>query len=200
MSRNDIICLGGVFVTTGENIKMYRNKLSLTQKQLAEKSRLSESAIKYYESGIRNPKIKTLTDISIALNVRLVDLLEGNEVVKSLVGNETAQIASTLWPYTGDDNSWVLRNLDPKQKEAYMQISQQYLDSNRRMSKEDKKIMLLTEFVQIIAEGFIELPKDNLEDISAPIALWLKDYAEMAVTSKIDEYIKKSENPLPNKD
>ncbi|NMF06589.1 helix-turn-helix domain-containing protein [Clostridium beijerinckii] len=62
-------------MSIGENIKKYRTTLGLTQKQLAEKCSLSESAIKYYESNRRNPKIETLTKIADTLKISLQLLL-----------------------------------------------------------------------------------------------------------------------------
>lgn len=69
----------------GENIKMYRNNLGLTQKQLAEKCSISESAIKYYESNRRNPKIETLNKIADVLQVSLDDLIERNVVLSKKI-------------------------------------------------------------------------------------------------------------------
>lgn len=66
-------------MSIGENIKLYRNKLGLTQKQLAENCSLSESAIKYYENNRRNPKIETLNKIADTLGVSTNDLVNINE-------------------------------------------------------------------------------------------------------------------------
>lgn len=63
----------------GENIKKYRNNLELTQKQLAEKASLSESAIKYYESNRRNPKFDTIKKIAAALGVPINNLLSSED-------------------------------------------------------------------------------------------------------------------------
>lgn len=62
-------------MSIGENIKLYRTKLGLTQKQLAENCSLSESAIKYYESNRRKPKIETLGKIADALDIDLWDII-----------------------------------------------------------------------------------------------------------------------------
>ena len=64
-------------MSIGDNIKNYRNNLNFTQKQLSEKSGVSESAIKYYESNRRNAKIETLTKIAEALGVDVSVLLQG---------------------------------------------------------------------------------------------------------------------------
>jgi len=53
----------------GYRIKYYRLKSNLTQKQLALKCGLSESAIRNYELNNRKPKEKTLEAIADALNI-----------------------------------------------------------------------------------------------------------------------------------
>lgn len=65
--------------TTGETIKRLRLDLNLTQKELAEKSSLSESSIKSYESGTRNPKMEALEKIADALNCNSFDLIYPEE-------------------------------------------------------------------------------------------------------------------------
>lgn len=56
-----------------ENIKYYRNKLHLSQEQLAEKSDLSISYIKQLESGkiFKNISLTTLLKLSKALNINI---------------------------------------------------------------------------------------------------------------------------------
>ena len=48
----------------------------MTQKQLAEKCSMSESTLRQYEIGYRNPKIETLIKIANALGVEYTDLAE----------------------------------------------------------------------------------------------------------------------------
>ena len=55
-------------------IQMYRNKLGITQKKLADKSGLAEITIRKYESGERYPKQKQLIKIADALNISVKDL------------------------------------------------------------------------------------------------------------------------------
>ena len=84
-----IILLGGVIIVpVGENIKKYRNKLKLTQKQLAKKASLSESAIKYYESNRRNPKLETLTKIADALDIDIWELIGSDNNIEIDVSAE----------------------------------------------------------------------------------------------------------------
>lgn len=58
----------------GEAIKYWRTKRGLTQKELAEASKVSEISIRKYESNDRTPKIGTLNQISRALSVTVGDL------------------------------------------------------------------------------------------------------------------------------
>ena len=55
-------------MNTGDQIKLYRKKLKLTQEELANKSELSRNAIYNYENGKKSPDIKTLSDIKEVFN------------------------------------------------------------------------------------------------------------------------------------
>jgi len=62
-----------------EKVKMYRNRIKMTQKELAEKSNLSLGYIQMIESGTKkNPSISTILRIARALGVELSDLAPGN--------------------------------------------------------------------------------------------------------------------------
>jgi len=61
----------------GEAIKYWRTKKGLTQKELAEASKVSEISIRKYESNDRTPKIGTLNQIARALSVTVGDLDPG---------------------------------------------------------------------------------------------------------------------------
>ena len=56
-------------MTTGENIKKYRKKAHLTQKELAAKCGLAAITIQQYERGAREPHLETVIKISKALGV-----------------------------------------------------------------------------------------------------------------------------------
>lgn len=62
-------------MTIGEKIKSYRKVAGLTQKKLGELSDTSESTIKQYESGKRQPRIEQLQKIADTLNVPVSSLL-----------------------------------------------------------------------------------------------------------------------------
>lgn len=69
-------------MTVAENIKKIRKEKGLTQKQLGEKCKMSESTLRQYELGLRNPKLQTLTKIATALGVSLSDIMGKEEIDK----------------------------------------------------------------------------------------------------------------------
>lgn len=54
--------------TVGKNIKIYRKKANLTQKELAQKCGLATGTIQQYELGKREPRYKHLVTIANVLN------------------------------------------------------------------------------------------------------------------------------------
>lgn len=62
-------------MNVGERIKELRIKCGLTQKQLAEKAKISNSYLCDIEVGRTNPSLKTLEKICNALETEYVNLL-----------------------------------------------------------------------------------------------------------------------------
>lgn len=63
---------GGIIImTVGENIRRIRQERGLTLKQLGEMVGVSEAYIRAYESGRRNPKLKSLEALAQALAVNV---------------------------------------------------------------------------------------------------------------------------------
>ena len=75
--------LDNLYKTIRVNIKSIRKEKNLTQRELAEKIGVSEGYISDIErdSKDKHPTIKCLFKISEALEVELIDLLEGREEV-----------------------------------------------------------------------------------------------------------------------
>lgn len=63
----------------GENIKYYRLKQKLTQKELAKQLFVSEKTIGHWETGKRIPSIDKIQTLSNALEVTIEDMLEKRE-------------------------------------------------------------------------------------------------------------------------
>lgn len=65
-------------MSVGDNIKELRKTKHLTQKELAEKTGLSEISIRRYEKGINEPSTKTLKKIADALETPIETILSIN--------------------------------------------------------------------------------------------------------------------------
>lgn len=61
-------------MSIGSNIKKYRKLKGLTQEELANKIMMSKVAIQKYETGKREPRNLTISDIAKALDISVVDL------------------------------------------------------------------------------------------------------------------------------
>jgi len=77
MKNNDILKKYNVF---SHNVKLYRNKLNLTQEQLAEKANCSISYIKQIESckEYKNVTLSTILNICKALDISINELFSDN--------------------------------------------------------------------------------------------------------------------------
>lgn len=65
-----------IYEKVGENIKRFRRKQGLTQEKLAELSKIDSKSIIQIETGKRNPTLKTLRRIALALKVPLSKLMD----------------------------------------------------------------------------------------------------------------------------
>ncbi|HBW13121.1 MAG TPA: XRE family transcriptional regulator [Proteiniclasticum sp.] len=66
-------------VTIGDNIRKYRKKKNLTQKELGDIVGISNTYLSDMEIGRTNPSIKTLKRIAKGLEISYVDLLKDTE-------------------------------------------------------------------------------------------------------------------------
>lgn len=60
----------------GEKIKKLRKEKGLTQEKLAELAKIDPKSVIQIENGKRNPTLKTINKIVIALKVHLSDILD----------------------------------------------------------------------------------------------------------------------------
>lgn len=68
---------------TGSTIKILREKLHLTQSQLAEKLCVSDKAVSKWETGKGFPDISLLEPLASALRVSVPELLTGKQIVNA---------------------------------------------------------------------------------------------------------------------
>ena len=73
-------------MSLGDNIKKYRKLKGLTQEELANKIMMSKVAIQKYETGKREPRNLTVSDIAKALDISVVDLYrEDKESIEYII-------------------------------------------------------------------------------------------------------------------
>ncbi|KYH31535.1 MAG: helix-turn-helix domain-containing protein [Moorella sp. (in: firmicutes)] len=102
-------------MSIGKRIKELREKIGLTQEELAERVQISRSALANYESGYREPKGDILVRFAKALNTS-TDFLLGNEVkidkTKKYELDEATRLFARLSGLTPEGREKVLRELE----------------------------------------------------------------------------------------
>jgi transcriptional regulator with XRE-family HTH domain len=66
--------MASIYEKVGNRIKTLRKKADLSQEELAEKAKIDLTSVSEIESGLRNPSLKTLHKISLALKTSLKDI------------------------------------------------------------------------------------------------------------------------------
>lgn len=84
-------------MTIGEKIKKARTDAKMTQKELAEKCGMADSAIRKYESGKVVPKLDTIAKIARAMGLYAGDLVDAGQWGQVQLGadSETASAAES---------------------------------------------------------------------------------------------------------
>ena len=101
----------------GENIKRFRKKANLTQKELAEKCGFAEITIRQYENGKRAPKIETMQKIATVLAVPISDLIQSSpEIDPNSLHSITSSVEKIQKKYNHDSS--VLVSVQKGIKEA----------------------------------------------------------------------------------
>lgn len=98
----------------GENIKSYREKLQLTQNQVAECLGISRELVSLYETGKREINLEKLESLADLFGVELVNLIEEDS---NLVAADLA------FAYRSDE----MTNDDLKQISEFRKIIKNYL-------------------------------------------------------------------------
>ena len=91
--------------TVGEKIKFYRKERGLTQKELAEKTKMSRSHIASIEGGAYTPSLTTLSEIANVLGVDSAILLSDEPHSAGLTRRDEKDIQKTLEQMVADLNS-----------------------------------------------------------------------------------------------
>lgn len=148
-----------------ENIKKIRKEKGLTQKELGKLCGMADSAIRRYESGRANPKIKTLIKLAEALNCEVSDIDE-NIVITHHV----------LHP----------PKLTPEEIELYKKDAEARELIEKRASGDDitaEELQKISDYIERIRNSFAQLPertkelKNKIDKIGENILLG--DYREL---------------------
>lgn len=110
----------------GETIREYRKKRNLTQKQLGELSGTSESTIKQYELGKRQPRIEQLKKIAEALDVTEWHIMYGmtDEEVLEKMRNNRKEYAKRFKEKTEAEENRLLENYRSLTKEGKQKVQE----------------------------------------------------------------------------
>ncbi|AKX95661.1 transcriptional regulator [Moorella thermoacetica] len=121
-------------MSIGKRIKELREKIGLTQEELAERVQISRSALANYESGYREPKGEILVRFAKALNTS-TDFLLGNEVKVDKTNDKTKK-------YELDEATLLfarLSNLTPEGREKVLRELEWIEELERKRFLERKK-------------------------------------------------------------
>jgi transcriptional regulator with XRE-family HTH domain len=66
--------MASIYEKLGSRIRELRKQQHLSQEELAAKAKLDLTSVSEIESGLRNPSLKTLYKIALALRVPLTEL------------------------------------------------------------------------------------------------------------------------------
>ena len=129
-------------MSIGKRIKEIRLEKGMTQKELAEKCGMFDSALRRIENGKQNPKIETIERIIEALNIPFTDIIDDDELRLSVNKHfkETEQILDAVENFFSQDTKYALCLYESlKQKNKIKVVG--YME---RLFEEEKEEILYT--------------------------------------------------------
>lgn len=87
---------------TSQIIKSLREKKNMTQKELAEKLYVSEKTISKWETGNGFPDISILEDLAKALDISIIELLNGKEIKNNNLSCNILKMKFYVCPISGN--------------------------------------------------------------------------------------------------
>lgn len=136
-------------MTVGQNIKKIRLEKGLTQKQLAEKCGMFDSALRRIENGKQNPKIETVEKIANALNIPITDIIDNN-TLNLFIDKEIdkqRQLLNTVGKIFSEDTKYALclyDSLKPKNQTKTIGYMERLLEEEEKDYKELLKRATIT--------------------------------------------------------
>lgn len=119
-------------MTVGENIRKIRKAKNMTQKELGAACNppISESTLRQYELGLRNPKIETLKKIAMALHVSVDSLTSEKETPETYWYEQTQKLLKNY-----DKELSKVSYSDPEYDKKISAIKDQYKSLQDNISK-----------------------------------------------------------------
>ena len=68
--------MASIYEKLGNRIKSLRKKSGLSQEDIAEKAKIDLTSVSEIESGLRNPSLKTIHKIALALKIPVRELFD----------------------------------------------------------------------------------------------------------------------------
>lgn len=148
-----------------QNIRVYRKKAGLSQKELGEKLGVSQQHIAQYENGKRTPKLETIIKIASALDCEISDIDENIVITHHILHSP---------------------KLTPEDIEQYKRDAEARELIEKRASEEDiteEEHQKIADYIERIRNSFALLPertkelKNKIDKIGENILL--ADYREL---------------------
>ena len=113
----------------GEQIKKYRIKANLSQRELGMKLGISQQQIAQYENGTRVPKIETVKKMAVALEVDISDISEYLAYKDEVIENSPLLSA--------------LRRLGTDESNFGRDITNRYMIDELKLEEDKKKLLYI---------------------------------------------------------
>ena len=146
----------------GKRIKEVRNSKNMTQKQLAESSKIDATSISRYETGVQTPNLTTLTYIAVALEISLDYLVFGNKTDFKLDAKGSKNIEEKIFESLAillEENVIEYYN---EYDGTYLQLSEDYPSYEKFISKYTN----LKGFKGLIGKGFEDAKTELIKSFS----------------------------------
>lgn len=146
----------------GKRIKEVRNSKNMTQKQLAEASKIDATSISRYETGVQTPNLSTLAYIAGALETSLDYLVFGNKTDFKLDKKGPQNIEEKIFESLAillEENVIEYYN---EYDGTYLQLSENYTSYEKFISKYSN----LKGFKGLIGKGFEDAKIELIKSFS----------------------------------
>lgn len=99
---------------TGELIRVLRKEKNMTQKDIADLLHITDKAVSKWERGLSAPDIALLEPLAKALGVSIIELIEGERVIKNEYIDETETTAKVVIDYSKSEIKHKVKSMRKK--------------------------------------------------------------------------------------